>query len=76
LLVITSCNWTEKELLSHFSTSEFFTLTWHYIFYSYKFLWFHVLMFIADCNTECSFKNIFFIFINIVVTSNMQLKVM
>lgn len=27
LLVITSCNWTEKELLSHFSTSEFFTLT-------------------------------------------------
>jgi hypothetical protein len=28
LLLITSCNWTEKELILHFSTSEFFlTLT-------------------------------------------------
>ncbi|PNF38446.1 hypothetical protein B7P43_G04017 [Cryptotermes secundus] len=26
LLVITSCNWTEKELILHFSTSEFFPL--------------------------------------------------
>lgn len=25
LLVITSCNWTEKELILHFSTSEFFS---------------------------------------------------
>jgi hypothetical protein len=24
LLVITSCNWTEKELILHFSASEFF----------------------------------------------------
>lgn len=24
LLLITSCNWTEKELISHFSSSEFY----------------------------------------------------
>lgn len=24
LLLVTSCNWTEKELISHFSSSEFY----------------------------------------------------
>lgn len=24
ILLITSCNWTEKELISHFSSSEFY----------------------------------------------------
>ena len=34
LLVITSCNWIEKELISHFSSSEFY---FRYIFHSHEF---------------------------------------